>query len=91
MFIGTVKKFVVRPSSTWIFVQFNKRNTSTVPTTKLTSSYFHHVSSLPLIYKTVSQTFDETANKYPDHECYVFKSMFLFYRLDMLMNISVYV
>ncbi|CAF0850171.1 unnamed protein product [Adineta steineri] len=45
-----------------------------IPSTKLTSSYFHHSSSLPFVYKTISQNFDETAAKYPDHECYVFKS-----------------
>jgi hypothetical protein len=84
MFINIAKKFVVRQPTTWISFQFNKRNTST--TTKLTSSYFHHVSSLPLIYKTLSQAFDETANKYSDHECYVFKSMFLFTHLIYLMN-----
>jgi len=75
MLINSTKRFFVRPSSTWIVFQLNKRNTST--TTKLTSSYCHHVSSLPLIYKTLSQQFDETANKYPNHECYVFKGIFL--------------
>jgi len=77
MLINITKQFFVRPSSAWIVFKLNKRNTSTT-TTKLTSSYFHHVSSLPLIYKTLSQAFDETANKYPNHECYIFKSMFLF-------------
>ncbi|CAF1113515.1 unnamed protein product [Rotaria sordida] len=48
--------------------------TTATPTSKLTSSYFHHASSFPLVYKTVSQSFEETANKYSDHECYVFKS-----------------
>jgi len=43
-------------------------------TTKLTTSYFHHTSSLPFSYKTIGQTFDETAAKYSNHECYVFKS-----------------
>lgn len=83
MFINTSKKFLVHPSSTktWILVHLNKRNTSTISSTsKLTTSYFHHVSSLPLIYKTLGQTFDETVNKYPNHECYIFKSM-LFYFL----------
>jgi hypothetical protein len=81
MFINITKQFVVRSPSTWIVLQFNKRNNSTTVNSslpKLTSSYCHHVSSLPLIYKTVSQTFDETAKKYPNHECYVFKSMFIF-------------
>ncbi|UJR35856.1 hypothetical protein I4U23_028600 [Adineta vaga] len=41
---------------------------------KLTSSYHHHVSSLPLIYKTLGQVFDETVEKYPEHECYVSKN-----------------
>jgi hypothetical protein len=71
MLINNTKRFSIRPPLTWIIFQFNKRNTST----KLTSSYSHHVSSLPFIYKTLSQTFDETVNKYPNHECYVFKSI----------------
>jgi fatty-acyl-CoA synthase len=74
MFVNNTKRFIVHPP-TWIVFQFNKRNTST--TTKLTSSYFHHTSSLPFIYKTLSQCFDETAEKHPEHECYVFKSIFI--------------
>ena len=53
-------------------LQFEKQDSST----KLTSSYFHHVSSLEFVYKTLSQGFDETAAKYPDHPCYVFKSIY---------------
>jgi hypothetical protein len=76
MFISSnTKRFFTRPQITWIILQFNKRDNSTTSSIKLTSSHFHHVSSLPLIYKTISQNFDETAAKYPDHECYVFKSI----------------
>jgi fatty-acyl-CoA synthase len=72
MFINNTKRFITRPQTTWIIFQFTKRDSST---TKLTSSYFHHVSALPFVYKTLSQSFDETAAKYRDYECFVFKSM----------------
>jgi long-subunit acyl-CoA synthetase (AMP-forming) len=78
MFINNTKRFITRPQTTWILFQFKTRDSSTTtpsPSTKLASSYFHHASSLPFIYKTISQNFDETAAKYPDHECYVFKSI----------------
>jgi hypothetical protein len=76
MFFHSTKRFIIQPQTTWITFQFIKRNNSTTtPSTKLTSSYYHHVSSLPFVYKTISQNFDETAAKYPDHECYVFKSI----------------
>lgn len=42
--------------------------------TRLTLSYFHHASSFKLVYKTLSQSFDETALKYSDDECFIFKS-----------------
>ncbi|CAF2539795.1 unnamed protein product [Rotaria sp. Silwood2] len=74
MFTSNTKRFFARPQTSWIIFQFKKRNSSTAPSTKLTSSYFHHVSSLPFVYKTIGQNFDETAAKYPDHECYIFKS-----------------
>jgi hypothetical protein len=80
MFITNTKCFISRPQTTWILLQFKKRDSSTTaqspsPSPKLTSSYYHHHSSLPRIYKTISQNFDETAAKYSDHECYVFKSI----------------
>jgi hypothetical protein len=78
MFISNTKRFIPRPQTTWIILQFKKRDNSTTlqsPSPKLTSSYYYHVSSLPFIYKTISQNFDETAAKYSDHECYVFKSI----------------
>jgi hypothetical protein len=75
MFGSNAKRFIIQPQTTWIIFQFKKRASSTTtPSTKLTSSYYHHVSSLPFVYKTISQNFDEAAAKYPDHECYVFKS-----------------
>ena len=77
MLVSCSKHFFIRPSSTWIIFQLNKRNNSTTKSPKLTTSYFHHISSLPLVYKTISQSFDETAAKYPHHECYVFKSIYL--------------
>ncbi len=77
MFINSTKQFLTRPQTTWIILHFNKRHNSTTSpsSTKLTHSYFHHASSLPFVYKTISQSFDETAAKYPDHECYVFKGI----------------
>ncbi|CAF4299152.1 unnamed protein product, partial [Adineta steineri] len=73
MLINHTKRILTQPQTTsYILLLFKKHNSSISP--KLTSSYFHHVSSLPLQYKTISQSFDETADKYPDHECYVFKS-----------------
>jgi hypothetical protein len=75
MFISKTKRFFTRPQATWVILQLKKRDSSTTPSTKLTSSYYHHVSSLPIVYKTISQNFDETAAKYSDHECFIFKSM----------------
>ncbi len=77
MLLRNTNRFIIQPQPTWIIFQFKKRNNSTTTTssTKLTSSYFHNASSIPFLYKTISQNFDETAAKYPDHECYVFKSI----------------
>jgi hypothetical protein len=74
MFVNGTKQFLTRPQTTWIVLHFNTRHNSTTSpsSTKLTHSYFHHASSLPFVYKTISQSFDETAAKYSDHECYVF-------------------
>ena len=71
MLISSIRRFIARPQDVWFILQLKKRDSST--TTKLTSSYYYHNSSLPFIYKTTSQNFDETAVKYPDHECYVFR------------------
>jgi len=80
MFVRNAKRFIIQPQTTWIIFQLQKRNSSTTTTsTKLTSSYYHNSSVLPFIYKTISQSFDETAAKYPDHECYVFKSISITY------------
>ncbi|CAF0806617.1 unnamed protein product [Rotaria sordida] len=75
MLINSIKRFVVQPPSIWTVFQINKQNSLiTSSSTKLTSSYYHHVSSLPFIYKTLGENFDETANKHPNDECYVFKN-----------------
>ena len=77
MLLANTKQFLIRPPTVSIVFHFKTRNTSTTTTStskKLTSSYFHHSSALPLVYKTISQSFDETVAKYPDHECFVFKS-----------------
>ncbi|CAF0863208.1 unnamed protein product [Adineta ricciae] len=76
MFIANTKRFLTHQQASWIILHLKLRqaSSSAVPPAKLTSSYFHHSSSLPFVYKTISQNFDETAAKYPDHECYVFSS-----------------
>ena len=50
--------------------QISKRYQSS----KLTSSYIHHSSTSPLIYKTVGQCLDEITDQHPNNPCYVFKS-----------------
>ncbi len=78
MFVCNAKRFTIRAQNTWIIFQLKKRDSSTTTSsTKLTSSYYHNASVRPFLYKTISQNFDETAAKYPDHECYVFKSIFI--------------
>lgn len=53
---------------------FAKRNSSTsIPTPKLTQSYYHHASQVPLFYHTIGQNLDLLASKHPDHQCYSFK------------------
>jgi hypothetical protein len=78
MFITNAKRFIPHPQTIWIIFQLQKRNNSSRtqrPLRKITSSCYHHASSLPLIYKTIGQHFDETVAKHPDHECYVFRSI----------------
>ncbi|CAF0724509.1 unnamed protein product [Didymodactylos carnosus] len=48
-----------------------KRASSSSTTTK--TSYYHHASSLPFWNKTLGQSFDDMAEKYPADECYIFK------------------
>lgn len=43
------------------------------PETKLTQSYYHHASEIPLLYDTLGQHLDKLANDLPNHECYAFK------------------
>ncbi|CAF4325385.1 unnamed protein product, partial [Rotaria sordida] len=74
MYINKTKYLLRRSELVWIISQFKKRHSSTASSTKLTTSYYHHASLLPFVYKTISQSFDETTAKYPDHECFVFKS-----------------
>ncbi|CAF1297413.1 unnamed protein product [Adineta ricciae] len=40
---------------------------------KLTQSYYHHASSVPLLYHTVGQHLNILAEEYPNHRCYTFK------------------
>ncbi|UJR35367.1 hypothetical protein I4U23_028124 [Adineta vaga] len=43
------------------------------PNTKLTQSYYHHSSDIPLLNHTIGQHLDQLAQAYPNHECYAFK------------------
>lgn len=43
------------------------------PSPKLTQSYYHHASQIPLLYHTVGQHLDRMASEDPNHECYAFK------------------
>jgi non-ribosomal peptide synthetase component E (peptide arylation enzyme) len=44
-----------------------------IPSPKLTQSYYHHASEIPLLFDTLGQHLDKLAIDYPNHECYVFK------------------
>lgn len=77
MLIRNAKRFITRPQASCIIFHIKKQNNSTTSSAKLTSSYYHHASSLPFVNKTFSQSFDDTAAKYPDHECFIFKSIFI--------------
>jgi non-ribosomal peptide synthetase component E (peptide arylation enzyme) len=43
------------------------------PSSKLTQSYYHHASDIPLLHHTIGQHLEKLADAYPSHECYVFK------------------
>lgn len=47
--------------------------TSTKIPSKLTQSYYHHASEIPLLYDTIGQHLDKLAIEYPNHQCYAFK------------------
>ncbi|CAF0762160.1 unnamed protein product [Rotaria sp. Silwood1] len=77
---------LARLSRTWLFNQSLYPSVCTLssrflsfdiktdfPSLKLIQSYYHHASDIPLLYHTVGQHLDQLANKYPNHECYVFK------------------
>ncbi|CAF2020017.1 unnamed protein product [Rotaria magnacalcarata] len=69
-----MSRSIVHRLPVWVIIGTQRRNNSTITQKiKLTSSYFHHASSFPLVHKTLSQSFDETATIYPDHECLVFR------------------
>lgn len=51
--------------------RFQGISTKTPP--KLTQSYYHHASEIPLLYDTIGQHLDKLAIEYPDHQCYTFK------------------
>ncbi len=62
------------PSIFTRFLRFSSSSTKTPsPSSKLTQSYYHHASDIPLLYHTLGQHLDQLAHAYPNHECYVFK------------------
>ena len=44
-----------------------------IPLPKLTQSYYHHASEIPLLYHTIGQHLDNLAAEYSNHRCYAFK------------------
>ena len=44
------------------------------PSSKLTESYYHHASNIPLLYHSIGQHLDQLAQNLPHHQCYAFKS-----------------
>jgi fatty-acyl-CoA synthase len=46
---------------------------ASILSTKLTKSYYHHASEIPLVYDTIGQHLDKLSIEYPNHQCYVFK------------------
>lgn len=60
-------------------IHFSNRLSSTstskprFPSSKLTQSYFHHASDIPLLYHTIGQHLDYLAAELPNHQCYTFK------------------
>lgn len=73
MFISPSKRFLTRPNVKCFLISSYQHHTA-ASSKKLKSSYFHHHTDLELVYKTISQSFDETAHQYANEECYVFKS-----------------
>ncbi len=78
---------LVRSSRTWlsrhslypaIFTLSSRLSSSHTKThfssSKLTQSYYHHASNIPLLHHTIGQHLDKLAHEYPNHECYAFKS-----------------
>jgi fatty-acyl-CoA synthase len=64
----------LHPSIFSLFSRLSSSHTKTpFPSSKLTQSYYHHASDIPLLYHTVGQHLDQLAHAYPNHECYVFK------------------
>lgn len=43
------------------------------PPTKLTQSYYHHTSTIPLLYHSIGQHLDQLTETHSNHQCYVFK------------------
>ncbi|CAF1129154.1 unnamed protein product [Adineta steineri] len=63
-------------SSSVINLSYRLQSTSVktnIAPSKLTQSYYHHASEIPLLYHTIGQHLDNLANEYPDHRCYSFK------------------
>ena len=68
----------IRPFHTSIFAHFVRASSTSTrtpfPSAKLTQSYYHHASDIPLLHHTIGQHLDQLTQAYPNHQCYVFKA-----------------
>ena len=79
MLIRSSRAFFLSQSCRTVFHIQSLRLTSSYtrlafPNVKLTQSYYHHPSDIPLLHHSLGQHLDRLAQAYPDHECYAFKS-----------------
>lgn len=74
MLRSSIQHIITRPKTDLIAFLLKSRRNSASSSKKLNSSYWHHSSSLPFIYKTISQSFDEQAAVHHDSECLYFRS-----------------
>jgi non-ribosomal peptide synthetase component E (peptide arylation enzyme) len=56
-----------------IVVRLSSTTSTQETSSKLTHSYYHHASSIPLLYHTVGQQLNFLAAQHPNHTCYAFK------------------
>jgi non-ribosomal peptide synthetase component E (peptide arylation enzyme) len=62
------------PSITTLSARLSSSSSKTAfPSSKLTQSYYHHASDLPLLHHTLGQHLDQLAQAHPNHECFAFR------------------